>query len=164
MSSTENERRVNKRPRPVVSCLECRNRKLKCDRSLPCSKCVKDGRENLCRYADGQRPSSNNNLDNHASKRSRLSTEPVSDSANSELLAKFNELQSRVQQLEGNLSLQPSHDRSTQLLPPKISDHAVVQPREAADIDEIYIRRDDFLPGKNTLKQVSNVLAFRQLL
>lgn len=38
-----------KRPRPVKSCIECRNRKLKCDRLLPCSQCQKSNRG--CRYA-----------------------------------------------------------------------------------------------------------------
>ncbi|KAK4149034.1 hypothetical protein C8A00DRAFT_19240 [Chaetomidium leptoderma] len=40
-----------KRPRPVKSCVECRRkRKLKCDRSGPCSQCQKSRR--VCRYAD----------------------------------------------------------------------------------------------------------------
>ncbi|KAI0911371.1 fungal-specific transcription factor domain-containing protein [Ustulina deusta] len=44
--------RVVKRPRPVKSCLECRRRKLKCDRRLPCTQCHKSQRS--CRYvADG---------------------------------------------------------------------------------------------------------------
>lgn len=30
-----------KRPRPVVSCLRCREKKLKCDRLLPCQNCTK---------------------------------------------------------------------------------------------------------------------------
>lgn len=38
-----------KRPRPVKSCIECRNRKLKCDRLCPCSQCQKSNRN--CRYA-----------------------------------------------------------------------------------------------------------------
>ncbi|KAI1381613.1 fungal-specific transcription factor domain-containing protein [Hypoxylon crocopeplum] len=38
-----------KRPRPVKSCLECRKRKLKCDRISPCSQCQKAQR--ACRYA-----------------------------------------------------------------------------------------------------------------
>ncbi|KAI0381607.1 fungal-specific transcription factor domain-containing protein [Hypomontagnella monticulosa] len=38
-----------KRPRPVKSCLECRKRKLKCDRISPCSQCQKTQR--TCRYA-----------------------------------------------------------------------------------------------------------------
>lgn len=41
-----------KRPRPVKSCTECRKRKLKCDRSCPCSQCQKSGR--TCRYAADQ--------------------------------------------------------------------------------------------------------------
>ncbi|KAI0432310.1 fungal-specific transcription factor domain-containing protein [Xylaria sp. FL1042] len=46
------QHRVVKRPRPVKSCLECRRRKLKCDRLLPCTQCQKSQRS--CRYvADG---------------------------------------------------------------------------------------------------------------
>ncbi|KAI1427495.1 fungal-specific transcription factor domain-containing protein [Xylaria sp. FL1777] len=43
------QHRVVKRPRPVKSCLECRRRKLKCDRLLPCTQCQKSQRS--CRYA-----------------------------------------------------------------------------------------------------------------
>ncbi|KAK3387509.1 fungal-specific transcription factor domain-containing protein [Podospora didyma] len=39
-----------KRPRPVKSCIECRKRKLKCDRLGPCSQCQKSRRH--CRYAE----------------------------------------------------------------------------------------------------------------
>ncbi|KAJ6441779.1 General alpha-glucoside permease [Purpureocillium lavendulum] len=41
-----------KRPRPVKSCTECRKRKLRCDRLLPCSQCQKSSR--ICRYAADQ--------------------------------------------------------------------------------------------------------------
>ncbi|UNI19829.1 hypothetical protein JDV02_005979 [Purpureocillium takamizusanense] len=41
-----------KRPRPVKSCTECRKRKLRCDRLLPCSQCQKSSR--ICRYATDQ--------------------------------------------------------------------------------------------------------------
>ncbi|KAJ2989892.1 hypothetical protein NUW58_g3235 [Xylaria curta] len=47
------QHRVVKRPRPVKSCLECRRRKLKCDRLLPCTQCQKSRRS--CRYvSDGE--------------------------------------------------------------------------------------------------------------
>ncbi|GAP85572.2 putative fungal specific transcription factor [Rosellinia necatrix] len=47
------QHRVVKRPRPVKSCLECRRRKLKCDRLLPCTQCQRSQRS--CRYvADGE--------------------------------------------------------------------------------------------------------------
>jgi Fungal Zn(2)-Cys(6) binuclear cluster domain len=39
-----------KRPRPVKSCLSCRNRKLKCDREQPCSQCIRSRRGDLCAY------------------------------------------------------------------------------------------------------------------
>lgn len=41
-----------KRPRPVKSCTECRKRKLRCDRLLPCSQCQKSTR--ACKYAADQ--------------------------------------------------------------------------------------------------------------
>ncbi|KAK3371809.1 hypothetical protein B0T24DRAFT_337749 [Lasiosphaeria ovina] len=39
-----------KRPRPVKSCLECRKRKLKCDRQKECSQCQKARR--FCKYPE----------------------------------------------------------------------------------------------------------------
>ncbi|KAG9230609.1 hypothetical protein BJ875DRAFT_150495 [Amylocarpus encephaloides] len=40
-----------KRARPTKSCLECRRKKLKCDRVQPCSQCRKLGRDSLCVFA-----------------------------------------------------------------------------------------------------------------
>ncbi|KAI1341865.1 hypothetical protein F5Y15DRAFT_349800 [Xylariaceae sp. FL0016] len=57
-----------KRPRPVKSCLECRRRKLKCDRLLPCSQCQKSQR--TCRYvADGDAGSPSDTSDVECSER-----------------------------------------------------------------------------------------------
>ncbi|KAI3395585.1 hypothetical protein diail_1097 [Diaporthe ilicicola] len=39
-----------KRPRPVKSCNSCRQRKLRCDRTCPCSQCQKSNR--VCKYAN----------------------------------------------------------------------------------------------------------------
>ncbi|KAI9699963.1 MAG: hypothetical protein M1836_002497 [Candelina mexicana] len=39
-----------KRARPVLSCIECRRKKLKCDRSLPCGQCRKAGFAAQCTY------------------------------------------------------------------------------------------------------------------
>lgn len=38
------------RPRPVLSCLRCRRRKIKCDRSLSCKQCTLTGHDRLCTY------------------------------------------------------------------------------------------------------------------
>lgn len=45
-----------KRPRPVISCLECRRKKLKCDRAQPCQQCLKVGRPGRCQYQPGSEP------------------------------------------------------------------------------------------------------------
>lgn len=42
-----------KRARPTKSCLECRRKKLRCDRVQPCVQCKKAGREALCVFAHG---------------------------------------------------------------------------------------------------------------
>ncbi|KAJ5656853.1 hypothetical protein N7507_008803 [Penicillium longicatenatum] len=44
------ESQSRKRPRPVVSCLRCREKKLKCDRVAPCQNCVRGGFEAQCTY------------------------------------------------------------------------------------------------------------------
>lgn len=48
------QQRSVKRPRPVKSCTECRKRKLRCDRLLPCSQCQKSSR--ICKYAADHDP------------------------------------------------------------------------------------------------------------
>jgi hypothetical protein len=49
----------SKRPRPVVSCLVCRQKKLKCSRTHPCQHCVRIGRPSRCQYQEGQEPEPN---------------------------------------------------------------------------------------------------------
>ncbi|KAJ5820485.1 hypothetical protein N7474_006076 [Penicillium riverlandense] len=44
---------TRKRPRPVVSCLRCREKKLKCDRVAPCQNCIKAGCPAGCFYDPG---------------------------------------------------------------------------------------------------------------
>lgn len=44
-----------RKQRAVLSCIDCRRRKLKCDRELPCNRCIKDGVSEKCAYtAEGE--------------------------------------------------------------------------------------------------------------
>ncbi|KAH8820668.1 hypothetical protein F5884DRAFT_57514 [Xylogone sp. PMI_703] len=47
-SSSSSNIRKRSRARPMVSCLECRKKKLKCDRLQPCSACIKGRRVESC--------------------------------------------------------------------------------------------------------------------
>lgn len=51
MSSADPAYNPRARPRPTLSCLTCRRKKLKCDREHPCVQCVKSGRADECNYA-----------------------------------------------------------------------------------------------------------------
>ncbi|KAK1984697.1 fungal-specific transcription factor domain-containing protein [Colletotrichum cereale] len=44
-----------KRRRPALACEQCRRRKVRCDRNLPCSTCVRSSRA-LCTYASQTKP------------------------------------------------------------------------------------------------------------
>lgn len=44
---------VRKRPRPVISCLRCREKKLKCDRVSPCENCSRAGCAPNCVFLHG---------------------------------------------------------------------------------------------------------------
>ncbi|KAI0151831.1 hypothetical protein GGR57DRAFT_173480 [Xylariaceae sp. FL1272] len=44
-------RGIEKRNRRPVSCEQCRLRKLKCNRGLPCENCIKRHKQSLCHYA-----------------------------------------------------------------------------------------------------------------
>lgn len=89
------------RPRPTLSCLECKRKKLRCDRSHPCAQCVKSGITARCQFADntdidGYRQTSSSLTggdDRPPSKRQRLDT--LKDATNA-----IRDLQRRVAQLE----------------------------------------------------------------
>ena len=49
--SPHDDTAASKRRRIAFSCLDCRRRKLKCDRTFPaCSRCLKAGHSNICVY------------------------------------------------------------------------------------------------------------------
>ncbi|KAL7807267.1 hypothetical protein V8C26DRAFT_439420 [Trichoderma gracile] len=48
MDQQEKQQQPCRRRRPALSCIECRRRKLKCDRKIPCSRCVST--ETQCSY------------------------------------------------------------------------------------------------------------------
>jgi hypothetical protein len=49
-SAGANSHIPKKRPRPVLSCIECRKKKLKCNRLLPCSQCTRADKIPQCVY------------------------------------------------------------------------------------------------------------------
>ncbi len=96
---TQQQGRTLRRPQPIISCLTCKRMKLKCDRHLPCERCVKNGRASTCAFAPGQKPSADSTNNANANKRQR--TELISSTADPEAVsANFVDLQERVQQLE----------------------------------------------------------------
>lgn len=52
----EGDNHPRKRQRIRLSCLECRRRKLSCDRGFPCDRCVKSGTPDLCSYEGKSTP------------------------------------------------------------------------------------------------------------
>jgi Fungal Zn(2)-Cys(6) binuclear cluster domain len=61
-----------KRPRPIQSCLPCRSKKLRCDRQLPCSQCVKGRRTERCNYNEHAESLLNTKKTSPGSKKRRL--------------------------------------------------------------------------------------------
>ena len=47
--------RRKKRNRPALSCIQCRSRKIKCDRNEPCASCIRSKIVN-CTYEEARRP------------------------------------------------------------------------------------------------------------
>ena len=123
-------RQIPKRPRPVVSCLQCRTKKLKCDRRLPCSKCVKGGRRDACEYAAGQEPVSNDEIPyENAHKRQRTETN-LTDASLAAAATKFDDLQHRVRQLEQALQLMKEQSPTTPVITSSTTD-GLIRPAEA---------------------------------
>lgn len=90
----------NPRSRPIVSCLNCRRKKQKCDRRLPCNSCIRSGRPSTCQYAPGQEPILvGSDEDTQSTKRRRVEDEDQPNGTQASVVS-FNELQERVSQLE----------------------------------------------------------------
>lgn len=112
MSDQSQETRTRpKRPRPVLSCLECRRKKLKCDRLLPCQQCLKLGQPSTCAYAPGQEPElrSDEPASQFTSKRPRHDLSVEKDEANTDGITSLND---RVRKLEEALRSQQSINSS----------------------------------------------------
>ncbi|KAK6835730.1 hypothetical protein RU639_002419 [Aspergillus parasiticus] len=100
-----NSGQPRKRPRPVISCLRCREKKLKCDRVTPCENCTKAGCPADCVYNQGS-----NSIDK--AKRVRLSSAtidqqsaPRGESGGGVGIGIIEDLQQRVIRLEERLAL-----------------------------------------------------------
>lgn len=98
---------LRKRQRPVVSCLRCREKKLKCDRVTPCENCIKAGCPGGCTY---------NQCPNAFPKAKRIHLSPNDAGRNHEQrnevetapgIGIVEDLQRRVIRLEERLALGP---------------------------------------------------------
>lgn len=77
------ERPCRRRRRPALSCLECRRRKIKCDRENPCGQCVSAGTGCTFRtYRDG--PGIPPSMSTSPSRQARQSTDPAIGTNNGE--------------------------------------------------------------------------------
>ncbi|KAF3071291.1 Activator of stress proteins 1 [Daldinia childiae] len=95
-----------KRPRPVKSCLECRKRKLRCDRASPCSQCQKTQR--ICRYAaEGEVVSLSDGSDGEAPERNTKRTRPAASQESGQRDTSYEAVLEdhavRLERLEGRL-------------------------------------------------------------
>jgi hypothetical protein len=102
-----------KRRRKVLSCYDCRRRKLQCDRIMPaCGRCVKAGQASKCIFSDdavgilsrstkdmNTRPEDSDNL---VTEQANLPSHP--DTPFSDLPMKVNYQERRIQQLEAALA------------------------------------------------------------
>jgi len=105
----------SKRARPTISCLECRRKKLKCDRVQPCMQCTKSGKEALCTFANP----------------------PVKKTSQEILQHRPAEISNKRAKLDGLTSLETlahSHKKSAQPLTPG-----------AAQTEEYHCRGNDYL-------------------
>ena len=109
-----------KRPRPVLSCLECRRKKLKCDRLLPCQQCQKSGKATLCAYSNGIEPDVREEEEEEDSaplpKRVRSNEQPdnagnsLAHSATLKRVGILEELQDRILKLEEEAEVRRAAD------------------------------------------------------
>jgi hypothetical protein len=116
----ENTGGDRKRRRKVLSCYDCRRRKLQCDRVMPaCGRCVKAGQESSCVYSDDAtetpfRSAKHTGLED----RGDLTVEQASGASHpntplNDLPTKVKIQERRIQQLEAALARASHHPETT---------------------------------------------------
>ncbi|KAI2733495.1 transcriptional regulator family: Fungal Specific TF [Penicillium roqueforti] len=79
LSTKSPESGIRKRRRPAHSCVECRRRKVRCDRANPCSQCVAHNAPS-CTFTDNRRITSDHNLrESQATKQQEHRTSRIPD-------------------------------------------------------------------------------------
>lgn len=142
----------NPRSRPIVSCLNCRRKKQKCDRRCPCNSCIRSGRPDSCEYAPGQEPISGSGDDEpQSSKRRRIDSDDRSDVEAQVTVASFNELQERVNQLEGALQLQNQQIQ------------ALTNPSVNVNVNELSRSIEQYDPWQAEGKKISDLFLYKPL-
>jgi hypothetical protein len=74
MADTSETRSRKRKQRAVLSCNNCRRRKLKCDRELPCNRCIDGGVAEQCAYGKDARNTERDNAHVLSTKRARRSS------------------------------------------------------------------------------------------
>ncbi|KAI5952663.1 MRR1 [Candida jiufengensis] len=91
-----------KRNRPSLVCTNCKSRKIKCDRQLPCSNCIKSRKKVVCTY-DDECPKTNDQ-----SNKTQNNIQPYEQSARQPI--KFANQQITPPYIQGNQNLQEQNN------------------------------------------------------
>ncbi|KAF2100209.1 hypothetical protein NA57DRAFT_73822 [Rhizodiscina lignyota] len=120
------------RPRPTLSCLSCRRKKLRCDRAQPCEQCVRSRRSAQCTYAvDPSISQSTNSYDeNDDSPRKRARTGGGTQQSNglgtnASVLRAIEDLQARVAELEKQANTISNNGLNTAAVPASEIEHSI---------------------------------------
>lgn len=166
-----------KRRRKVLSCYDCRRRKLQCDRAMPaCGRCTKAGQAASCIYLDDASDTPTRNVDGAVVSNADPIKPPFDTSMNraaapapppGDLLSRLEYQDRRIKELEGALS-QANQGRSQQwktqtlpLTPESIVGGDVIAPTvAAADRETMLLRGKSFKTQFHGMTHPGSLLAY----
>lgn len=136
---------ISPRPRALQSCAECRRRKIKCDKSVPCRACKERGEAALCQRAPTQQ------------RRRRPEPATQSTSEVDRLKAELARVRRRLDVVEAELGIDGDDDQ----LQPEDDDHSTFQESglvgamedAAFDIGQVHRWKDNWLATRPGTRQ-----------
>ncbi|CUM67613.1 uncharacterized protein PRCAT00005313001 [Priceomyces carsonii] len=135
---------VKKRNKPTLSCLNCRKRKTKCDRQMPCSSCIHAKRANSCSY--------DLRWMNPASQRSNSEDNEINVQSN-DIKKDENELSDELKSLKLKINNLESFIRHESVEPTSGNAHSFENPIQ----DQTY---DTYLPFRNPIGPADETINF----
>jgi hypothetical protein len=134
------DRRAHRQRRPVLSCLECRRRKIKCSRTEPCAQCVSSNHSQCVYSLQGNAPV----IQEESRQQSNVLTlDSTLDQALERLLAPVSQEVQGISDGKSDIDYDVHNRRSTSEATVELANHSTPMVAKAPNVSQAHTKPDE---------------------